>query len=101
MKTITDKEISAALNLFKWLVPHINESPIDWLKVGKENANSRFYKYEKDRVVHALWINLPNINEAQFVRIAKKINNLPHEFFLYHYEKVTRLGWRINNQIKV
>jgi len=47
MKIITDKEISVALNLFKWLVPHINESPIDWLKVGKENANSRFYKYEK------------------------------------------------------
>lgn len=28
-----------------------------------------------------------------------KINILPHEFFLYHFSKVTRIGWRVKKKI--
>lgn len=100
MKTITIDEQKLALQLFRWIVPTINEWPIDWLSFEKEDELNRYYKYENNRIVHAIWINAQGLTEVHFKRIYKKINLLPHEFFLYHYGKVTRLGWRMKNVTK-
>lgn len=94
MKRITDEDIAQSIALYKWIAPRINPAPQLWNK-GDEIRTHTIYKYVVNGKIQGFWADLENLQEPHFVRIYKKINILPHEFFLYHFGKVTRIGWRL------
>lgn len=40
-------------------------------------------------------MNIPKLSEVEFKRIYKKLNIIPHEFFLTQNNGKYRFGWRI------
>lgn len=94
MKKITEEEIAKSVQLYKWIAPTINTAAQIWNK-GNKIETHKIYKYSVGKNVQAIWADFDNLQEPHFIRIYKKINILPHEFFLYHLEKKTRIGWRL------
>ena len=94
MKTITKNDIDLAVALFVWISPKMETSPQLWTS-ALDNRMHCLYKYEKNNRIHAIWMDIDTLNEVQMKRIWKKINTIPHEFFMYHHNNITRIGWRI------
>jgi len=91
---ITAEEISLTFSLFKWINPSANPSPVLW-NIGDEICEYRVYQYQKNKKTIAVWMDAPKLSEPEFIRIYKKINIIPHEFFLTQNNGKYRFGWRV------
>ena len=91
---ITAEEISLTFSLFKWINPSANPSPVLW-NIGDEIREYRVYQYQKNKKTIAVWMDVPKLSEPEFIRIYKKINIIPHEFFLTQNNGKYRFGWRV------
>lgn len=94
MKKITEEDIAKSIELYKWVSPTLNPAAQIWNK-GDDIRPHTLYKYSVGKNVQAIWVDFENLQEPHFIRIYKKINILPHEFFIFHLGKRTRIGWRL------
>ncbi len=94
MKQITHEEILLSVKLFKWIYPRVNPASQIWNK-GDEIYPNWIYRYDVNGKTQAIWMDYDNVQEIHFIRIFKKKDLLPHEFFLYSTGKKIRVGWRV------
>lgn len=93
---ITNEQLTQSIALFKWINPSVQPAIQQWSK-GREIELNFIYSYCIKKKCQAVWMDFEHLTEQKIKRILKKIDIIPHEFFLYHYQNHVRIGWRIKN----
>lgn len=82
------------MEMFRFVKGNVSEFVQLWT-YGREIQLDTVYKYVRNNKCVAVWMDFEKLSEVRMKRIFKKMEILPHEFFMYHYDTRTRIGWRV------
>src|SRR5690554_2635930 len=96
---ISDSSYKAAISFFEWINPSIEREVITWKKGMPIELNKIYKHVDSFHYPIAIWSDFENMSKVRIERIFKRIDLIPHEFFLYHNNNRYRVGWKVKNTI--
>ncbi len=98
---IRKEEIQAAIQLFRWVSPNVEYEKKRWFKGDPIELNT-IYEYRDGfgRPI-AVWTDFEGLSDIRITRILKKINTVPHMFFLEHFQNRIRIGFKIKKELRL
>lgn len=98
---ISKEEKVIAIQLFRWINPSIKYDPERWFKGHPINLNVIYeYRDGNGRPI-AIWTDFMGLNDVKISRILKKIETVPHVFFMEHFNGRIRVGWKVKRELRL
>jgi|GEM_PF-4470238 len=98
---LSSEEKQAAIQLFRWVSPNIDYVKKRWYK-GDSIELNKIYEYRDGfgRPI-AIWTEFESLSDVRIARILKKINAVPHVFFLEYYNNRVRIGFKVKKELRL
>lgn len=92
------KDIEKIYLLFKWINPAATEAIQLW-ENGKTPIVNDYYKIQSGRSIVSVFFIIENMSEANFKKLYKKKDLLPHlDFIIIYSNGVHKIGWKLRKQ---
>lgn len=98
---ITKEQRYFAEQMFRYVSPNVDINVKRWLKGDLIHLNI-IYEYRDGfgRPI-AIWTDFEGLTNARITRILKKINTVPHVFFLEHFDNRIRIGFKVKKELRL
>ncbi len=97
---LSDEDKKKAIQLFRWVSPNIDYNKKRWFKGDQIELNVIYeYRDAHGRPI-AIWTEFEGLSDVRITRILKKINTIPHVFFLEHFQNRIRIGFKVKKELR-